>query len=84
MLPRDCPRRCGAANDRLDTITLFPRTLLRPQALKLTFVGARVADMEQQAEPQFDRHLRVLRASSCYLRLKTSFAILREVFNHRW
>jgi hypothetical protein len=33
--------------------------------------------MEQQAEPQFDRHLRVLRASSCYLWLKTSFAILR-------
>ncbi|HUD60188.1 MAG TPA: hypothetical protein VMQ99_11870 [Acetobacteraceae bacterium] len=33
--------------------------------------------MEQQAEPQFDRHLRVLRASSFYLRLKTSFAILR-------
>jgi hypothetical protein len=38
---------------------------------------ARVADMEQQAEPQFDRHLRVLHTSSCYLRLKTSFAILR-------
>jgi hypothetical protein len=33
--------------------------------------------MQQQAEPQFDRHLRVLHTSSCYLRLKTSFAILR-------
>jgi hypothetical protein len=33
--------------------------------------------MEQRAAPQFDRHLRVLRASSWYLRLKTSSAIVR-------
>jgi hypothetical protein len=32
--------------------------------------------MEQQAEPQFDRRLRVPRDSSCYLRFKSSFAIL--------
>ena len=47
------------------------------KATGIAFVGARVADTEQQAEPQFDRHLRGLHTSSCYLRLKASFAILR-------